>query len=34
MKKKVNNLSDEIIDFDISNIQDYMTNEAWEALHN
>ena len=29
MKKKMDNL---LIDFDIANIQDYMTNEAWKAL--
>ena len=32
MKKKMDNLPDEIIDFDISNIQEYVTNEAWKAL--
>ena len=32
MKKKMDNLPNEIIDFHIINIQDYMTNEAWEAL--
>ena len=32
MKKKMDNLPDEIINFDITNIQDYMINEAWEAL--
>ena len=32
MKKKMDNLPDEIIDFDISNIQVYVTNEAWETL--
>ena len=32
MKKKMDNLPDEIINFDITNIQGYMTNEAWEAL--
>ena len=28
----MDNLPDEIIDFDITKIQDYMTNEAWETL--
>ena len=32
MKKKMDNLLNEIIDFDIAIIQDYMTNTAWEAL--
>ena len=32
MKKKMNNLPNVIIDFDITKIQDYMTNGAWEAL--
>ena len=32
MKKKMDNLPDKIINCDITNIQDYMTNEAWEAL--
>ena len=28
----MDNLSDLIIDFDITNNHDYMTNDAWEAL--
>ena len=32
IKKKLNNLPDEIIDFNITNIQDYMTKEGWEVL--
>ena len=32
MKKKMDNLPDEIMDFDITNIQDYMTNEVWKVL--
>ena len=34
MKKKMDSLPDEIInsDHDITNIQDYMTNEVWKVL--
>ena len=32
IEKELNNLPDEIIDFNITNIQDYMTKEAWEVL--
>ena len=32
VKKKLNNLPDDIIDFNITNIQDYITKETWETL--
>ena len=32
IKKKLSRLSDETIHFNITNIQDYMTKEAWETL--
>lgn len=31
-KKKLNNLLDNIVDFNITNTLDYMIKETWEAL--